>query len=210
MIESLEKKSPTQRMPRRKPPLPKQDNGAPSFGGRKKTGLLTIADVEKMSIARPFELVNGRIVEKMPNGIHGQLQAALILELGIYLKSKPVGSVFGEVNYRLDPKNEHESKAPDASFIRAEKIPTKLDKFLAVAPDLAIEIVSPTDAADDVFDKAGYYLAYGVKEVWLVFSRAKMVVVYDSAGIRKTDTTLATPLLPGFELNVKALFTAQA
>ncbi len=167
---------------------------------------LTVADVEKMNIDRPFELIDGRIVEKMPNGMHGKMQAEMIFRIRFYLESNPIGSVFGEVNYQLDPDNLRESKAPDLSFVRAEKVPAELDKFLRMAPDLAVEVVSPTDLADDLFDKAAYYLDHGVEEVWLVYARAKKVVIYRKDGIYGAAETLTSKLLPGFELNLKTLF----
>jgi Uma2 family endonuclease len=78
------------------------------------------------------------------------------------------------------------------------------------APDIAVEVISPSERSVDSQAKVQAYLRYGAQEVWQVFPRSRTVVVHRGA----TSTTLSesdaitSPLLPGFSLAVTGVFTA--
>jgi Uma2 family endonuclease len=71
-------------------------------------------------------------------------------------------------------------RAPDVAFVSADRLPPPAQRvfFLALAPDLVVEVLSPSDRARDVHDKMHEYLAAGVRLVWLVDPRAQRITVY--------------------------------
>ncbi len=167
---------------------------------------VTIDELEANPPDYSFELIDGKVVRKMPNFDHGVLIAKISRLLGNYLETNSLGLISVDANYRLSPANKRESRAPDISFIRKERIPSDTNTFLTVTPDLAVEIISPTDKMNDVFDKARLYITQGVQEVWLVLRQTKEILVYTPDGIRSARNVLTTPLLPGFEINLNEIF----
>lgn len=155
------------------------------------------------------ELIYGEVREMVPpGGQHGDIASQIIIDMGIYLRSRNIGRVYTETGYvlRHDPDV---VAAPDVSFIRAERAPSRKEKkWLEVAPDLAVEVISPSDNYSDVHQKTELYLENGVEEVWIVDPRRESIDVLraDSTKTYGGNDTLTTPLLPGFALVVKSLF----
>lgn len=85
------------------------------------------------------------------------------------------------------------------------------DKFIGGAPDLAIEIISPSERASAIKRKIGQYLEHGAAVVWVVYLDREEVHIYDSTGERvlRTGDVLEVPaLLPGFSLPLAEIFSA--
>lgn len=102
---------------------------------------------------------------------------------------------------------------PDVSFVAAAHIPPEGDPvgIWTIAPDLAVEIISPNDLIEEVEAKIREYFAAGVQQVWLVSPQFQMVTIYEAptkATILQVGDELTSPaLLPGFRCPV-ALFQA--
>lgn len=101
-------------------------------------------------------------------------------------------------------------RQPDLSVLSESRIlATSPDSYFEGAPELAIEVVSPSDSAEDLELKAEQYLRYGGKEVWIVFPKTKTVHVYraaNSAQILSEFDTLDSAALPGFSIKAANLF----
>ena len=103
-------------------------------------------------------------------------------------------------------------RGPDISFLAIAKIPnTGLPAgYIQGAPDLAVEIVSPGDAASEIQNKVQDYLAYGVQLVWIVYPQQHLVIVYYPDGtsrtLRDTDMLMGEPVIPGFACLVGDIF----
>jgi Uma2 family endonuclease len=159
------------------------------------------------------ELVHGEVVETMPPGvIHGAIAVALGMLLRLWCKAGAGGYVGAETGYILarDPDT---VRGPDISYVRAERYPaTGLleEGFWALAPDLAVEIVSPHETADEVREKVRDYLAAGTPLVWTIYPRTRDVIVHTPDGLARTygpDAILSFPdILPGFTCTVAELF----
>ena len=84
------------------------------------------------------------------------------------------------------------------------------DNAWEVAPDLAVEVVSPTDRAEDVMEKVTEYFQAGVELVWIIYPRLQLVYVYESLvkvrGLNAADTLDGGNVLPGFHIPVATLF----
>jgi Uma2 family endonuclease len=162
--------------------IKKQDQIAESFAADQEIPLeqrtdVTVDELEKLSLPFPAELYNGKVVYKMPNFTHAVIQNNIGTEIGIYLKSNPIGLAGGDANFRLWPERKRESRAPDVSFVLRERLPENLHRYLPIVPDLAVEILSPDDSFEDMMEKVDEYLSQGVKLVWVVITRTREVLV---------------------------------
>ena len=113
-----------------------------------------------------------------------------------------------ETGYQLSPET---VRIPDVSFVPADRMrEIDLDRRIQGAPALAIEVVSPTDLAEDLTQKVKQYLAAGAKAVWVFYPKTREVQVFRADGgnfFRREHETLEDPdLLPGFSLDLKAVF----
>ena len=158
-----------------------------------------------------YEIVNGQKEVKMAGARHGEVGVELITELNNYLRKNRVGKIYTpDTTFQIGGVE----RLPDIGFISAMRAPadgTPMSKW-EIAPDLAIEIISPTDIYSKVMNKLREYFAAGVKQVWLVTIEDEQVTIYDSpTQIRvvtaNQDLTSET-LLPGFKCRVSDLFTA--
>jgi Uma2 family endonuclease len=119
-----------------------------------------------------------------------------------------LGLVFTETGFRLSRDT---VRGPDVSFIRAERTSgLDLKKRFEFAPDLAVEIISPSQTATEIAHKVRQYLQAG-SVVWVVYPDDRTVHVFEtskSARILEADDLLEAPsLLPGFSFRVSELFT---
>jgi Uma2 family endonuclease len=158
-----------------------------------------------------YELIEGELTEMPgPSYSHGQTISNLVGEVKFYLRSSSIGRVFSGTAFALGPKN---APVPDVAFVVAARMNVE-DEFDAFPgpPDLAVEVLSRTDYVFDVDDKVERYLKAGVRLVWVINPRKRIVEVYHPATglvpqIVSSETELdGEDLLPGFKLAVKALF----
>jgi Uma2 family endonuclease len=175
--------------------------------------LMTVAEFEKLpETEMQRELVRGRVVETMPpGGEHGPLAGDIYMLIKLWLKQQGLkGYVTVESGYYL-ARNPDIVRGPDVSYVRAERIPeTGIPKgFWTLAPDLAVEVVSPGETADEVRDKVHDFLTFGTLLVWVVHPRTQEVIAHTPDGLARTfgkDDVLEFDLLPGFSCTVKDLF----
>jgi Uma2 family endonuclease len=165
-----------------------------------------------------YDLLAGDLIRVSPAGFrHGQLAAELARRLGNYLTDHPeLGVVVGaETGFRLG-RNPDTVLGPDAAVVRRDRLPTAQERvgFLELAPDLAVEIVSPTDRWVTIAAKVDAYLAAGVRVVWIVEPGANAVRVYTPEGPERRlqaatgDVLRVESILPGFEVPLSDLFNA--
>lgn len=157
---------------------------------------------------RSWELVAGEIVETMPSNPYcSYIAARILIRLGIYLLENDLGFVTGEGGGYAVGEDVY---APDVGFIRRTRVhELARSGFNPVPPDLAIEVVSPTDSERKLRLKIFNYLSHGV-HVWVVYPDDFTVEVYVPGGavqVLARDAVLTVPdLLPGFELPVADVF----
>jgi Uma2 family endonuclease len=164
---------------------------------------------------RRFELVQGDLFVMSPaSTTHGHYAALLTAALVIYIQEKKLGRVFtAEAGFKLQSTPTETVRAPDVAFVRAERIPPQAEQhgFWPLAPDLVVEIISPSETAAEVQAKVQDYLAAGTRLLWLVYPRTQTVLVYAAGGhIRQygIDESLdGGEVLPGFAYALRLLFT---
>ncbi len=174
--------------------------------------LLTAQEFWQLANSKYRELVRGEVIETMPpGGRHGEVAGALLTLLRIWIKQGPGGYVAVEAGYILgrDPDT---VRGPDVSYVRADRIPSTgvPEAFWPLAPDLAVEVVSPSETANEIQEKVRDFLGAGTPLVWVIYPRRGEVVVYTADGLARTysgDDVLEQPeILPGFSCRVSELF----
>jgi Uma2 family endonuclease len=173
--------------------------------------------VEAIAGFEHLEIVNGEWVgfekdEYMAGEEHGWIESIIIHALTDWVLKNKTGRVYsGDTDFVLDgkPNDIRKSRKPDVAFVRESRLKSSKG-YLYLAPDLAVEIISPTERPGAIRDKLSEYLEYGVKQVWQVFPDNHQVVVNLSDGSAKTynigDTIPGGDLLPGFALEVAKIF----
>ncbi len=168
---------------------------------------VTVDELEKTSLPYPAELYNGKVVFKMANFEHGRIQSKIAAKIDHYLEQNPIGDVVTETNFRLWPDRADQSRIPDIAFVKKERVPKDLRRFPAIAPDLAVEIISPEDNFLKVMNKVDAYIEQGAQIVWVVIADTREVLVCTAASKHSVRDVLTAPeLLPGFELPVSKIF----
>jgi Uma2 family endonuclease len=161
-----------------------------------------------------YEVVNGRRVEKPPLGFYECGIASLLhYYLQHFAKTTGVGRARMETMFRIDPTRGLERR-PDVAFVSYQRWPKnrKMGPGNAweVIPELATEVISPTNSAAEVAIKINEYFRAGVQLVWVVYPILGQVYVYTAATqvhiLERQDELDGGNALPGFRLPVAALF----
>jgi Uma2 family endonuclease len=168
---------------------------------------VTVEELEKTSLPYPAELYNGKVVFKMATYAHGKIQLRIGGKLDYYLEQNPVGEAMTETNFQLWPERRNQSRIPDIAFVKKERVPREQWRFADLAPDLAVEIISPEDNFLKIMNKVDAYLEQGTQIVWVVISDTREVLVCTATSKHSVKDVLTAPeLLPGFELPVSKIF----
>jgi len=155
------------------------------------------------------ELVDGEI-RLSPGGTrHSRTSLRIASRLDAFV-SAGIGHAFdSSMGFRLPSGN---VRSPDASVVLSGRLPAGLasDDFASVAPDLAVEVVSPGDRRRHVLDKVGEYLDSGVRLVWVIDPRSVRATAYRSLTevreIGRDDYLEGEDVLPGFRVRLGDLF----
>jgi Uma2 family endonuclease len=167
------------------------------------------------------EIIDGELVIMSPNEAqHGQYSGTIYSFVRAFVTSRKLGWTFNDgTAYILRENPDHslrDSKVPDVSYVSYERLPTdaSLKQVLRLAPNLAVEVISPSERARDVMAKTRFYLEHNVEQVWLVFPDNQEVHIYapdqplgTSYGI--DDTLTGGDVLPGFAVPICAIFDEQ-
>lgn len=174
--------------------------------------LITGEELFEMGDIGPCELIDGRIVPTSPtNARHGYLEARLLSRLNDFVESRKLGvALVGEVGIYIR-RNPDRIRAADGIFVSAKRLAGSIpEKYLEVAPELVVEIISPTDRWEDMRSKIADYFSIGVERVWIVEPKDATVLVYRSETemekLVSGDTLRGEGVLEGFALTVAELF----
>lgn len=176
-------------------------------------GALSLAEFERLQEREGrSELVEGRLVREPPAGMeHGRLTARIGSLLRAFVHERGLGEVFGAETGFVLSEDPPTVRAPDVAFVTADRLPPGdlPAGFGQGAPDLAVEVVSPSSTAADVRSKVVDYLDTGAREVWVVEPGTRTLEVYrwdgDLRMLRGSDEILGGDVLPGFALTVGEL-----
>lgn len=177
----------------------------------------TLEEYERLEEPDEFrsELSRGRLVrEPRPGALHSHI----VMELGVllreFVRALSLGTIVVEGGFRLseDPPI---VRGPDIGFIAQERLPTSVPaSWWPLAPDLAIEIVSPAGTLSKLQLKIFEYFDAGTRAVWVVDVRTRSVTVYNSltdiAIVRAPALLTGGALMPGLELSLDSFLPPEA
>jgi Uma2 family endonuclease len=159
-----------------------------------------------------YEIVNGQRVESPPMSADATVLASqLIIFAGPGARS--VGRFATETLFVLDDENDLQRR-PDIAFVSYQRWPkgrpVPSTSAWDVIPNLAVEVVSPTNLANEIVNKVHEYFRCGVEQVWVVYPVVEQVYVYTSPKavriLGRDDELDGGALLPGFRLPLAELF----
>ena len=156
---------------------------------------------------RVLEYIGGEIVEVVSNSLSSQIGMNIGAEIRFYLKANDLGYLTdAQGGYRVSG----EDYMPDVGYLSKARHPKRpRDTWVPIAPDLAVEVVSPTDRPSKIAAKVANYLAAGTL-LWYFYPDEQEVYVYESGKPVKTltinDTLDGGNVLPGFKVALKDIF----
>ena len=178
----------------------------------KTKSLMTGAELREMADSARYELVDGELIEMSPTKMeHGRLEFRLAMLLAQFVDEHDLGEVMtGEVGIYIR-RNPDTIRAADALFISHERLEQATpDDFLDVAPELIVEIMSPSDRWNAVQKKLRDYFEIGVTAVLLVQPSNETILLYSSPTqlqeFQREDTLTLEAILHGFTLPLAKLF----
>ncbi len=170
--------------------------------------LLTVEEFTPLLEARDvrYELVEGELITMSPTmARHNLVRDKLLLILKGFLENANLGTVISEQPFHLFGST---VRIPDVAFLRSGK-DLPLDKLPGGAPDIALEVVSPTNTPREIDQRISDYFAAGCKRVWVLYPEHREAYIHGLAGVtrRRGDEVLEdAELLPGFSVRVSTLF----
>ena len=160
-----------------------------------------------------YELDQGEVIDIPPAGArYGRIASRIDRRLGRYVEENAVGEVFTDDAGFVLSQDPDTVRAPDVAFVSADRLPEGElpSAFLELAPDLAVEVVSPSDTTDQLQAMVEQLIAYGVKLVWLFYPATRSVTVYraldDVRVVTGRDELSGAHVLPGFFCPVSDIF----
>ena len=163
---------------------------------------------------KDVELVNGQLVERHMGFESSHIALEVSVLLVLFNKARRTGWVQGtDCGYRLPlPGHNNTVRKPDVSFVSFQRLPNAGQfpaGYPAVAPDLAVEVVSPNDLAYELETKINEYLLAGVRLVWIINPAARSVQVHRQDGtstrLLDTDELDGEDVIPGFRCSIASL-----
>jgi len=170
----------------------------------------TVEDYMQLDDGNRYELIEGELVMvPRPRPKHQKVSGKIFYQVENFLKQNPIGEVIQEVDVQLGA----DVVSPDLVFIVKERLDIVGELNIKGAPDLVVEILSPSSAGIDRGKKRKLYFANGVKEYWMVDPYQQLAEVLIAgekewrwAGIFDREDVLTTALMPGLKIFLTEVF----
>lgn len=175
---------------------------------------MTADELLALPNAKDFELVDGHLVEQHigfeSSDIAGRLYGLLFL---FFSQTRPIGWIqVADCGYLLPLPGGPTVRKPDVSFVSFQKLPAAAGRpsgYPAIAPDLAVEVVSPNDLVYELETKIKEYLLAGVQLIWIINPATISVTVHRQDGtttrLLDTDELNGEDVIPGFRCSITSL-----
>ena len=173
--------------------------------------LLSIEDLEKMpDDCLHRELIEGELIELPPPEFgHALVTHRIFRTLNAFVSAHGLGIVLIELGH-LVRSNRRTWIQPDVSFVRAGRYDLKNPgKYATGAPDLAVEVISPSETARSIHLKTGILLSSGTQEVWNIYSETRTVEVHSADNVIRVlhaGDEITSTLFPGWSARVLEFF----
>ena len=159
-----------------------------------------------------YELFDGELVmTPSPSARHQDIVLTLAARLAAHIVKHSLGKVYvAPLDTIFD---QFTVVQPDILFVRRERVPEVVKERIEGAPDLVVEVLSPSTFHKDLRRKMHVYSQFGVQEYWIVDPEEQAMELYQRVGEKlelarrfASQETFQSPLLPGFELEVRSIF----
>jgi Uma2 family endonuclease len=174
--------------------------------------LITAEEFWLLPGSKHQELICGEVVEtQLPSVVHG----TTVVAVGTLLRQWAISSKAGHVGLKAGfilARDPDTVRGPDVWYVSGGRVPPNdvPEGFWTIPPNLAVEVVSPSETADEVREKVRDFLMAGTPMIWTVYPRSREVVVHTADGLARTyageDVIEYPDMLPGFSCNVAELF----
>ena len=162
---------------------------------------------------RRLELVKGKVYEMAPaGGPHGYIAMNIGALIHVHVRANGLGRVFAAETGFILHRDPDTVRAPDAAFISYDRLGEEAipDGYLAAAPDLVVEVVSPSDTRREVRDKVEEWLRAGVRLAWVIYPASRSADVYrsidDASHLSEDDVLDGEDVVPDFACRLGELF----
>lgn len=178
---------------------------------------LTVEDLKRFQQQHPdyrLELVDGTIIVMSPSGFESdEIAAAIIAQLWAWVRPRRLGRVTASsAGFKL-PNADGDVRAPDASFVKAERLRQTTEDFANLVPDLIFEVRSKTDDLDRLRAKIRQFLELGTTVGALVDYRSHTIEVHrlnaEPVTLQNGDRFTVPDLLPGWEMEVSSIWAPE-
>ena len=172
---------------------------------------MTNEEFEASPFAETHELIRGELYPIMPAGtLHGVVASGLSTYLSFFVLENDLGEITAaETGFKLINQS---TVGADIGFISKENL-SKFgvpDSFFPTAPDLAVEVVSPSNSSEEISTKVEDYLSSGSRLVWIVYPKRKVVFVYRQSNtvsiLHEADEIDGEDVIPNFRLPLEKIF----
>jgi Uma2 family endonuclease len=178
---------------------------------------LTVDDLKQFQHQHPdyrLELVDGAIIVMSPSGYESdEIAAEIIAQLRNWVRPRRLGRVAASSAGYILPNATSDTRAPDASFIKAERMRRTTEDFATIVPDLIFEVRSKTDDLDSLRAKIRQFLDLGTTVGALVDYRTQTIEVHRQQGepviLQNGDRFTVPDLLPGWEMEVSSIWSPE-
>ena len=165
---------------------------------------------------RIVELVEGVIVDmSRPGWEHGEILMTVATQVHSYVLDNDLGRVaVGDTGFVLERREDGKDtvRGLDLAFVSKERASEYLSSgWTTIAPDLALEIISPGNKAGDIAKKIQQLLSAGTSLIWIVYPELRSITIHTTDGattLMESDTLSGGDILPGFEIRVADIFPA--
>jgi Uma2 family endonuclease len=161
---------------------------------------------------RLYELVDGKLVEKRMSDLAQLVANNLNDELVVWAKQSAAGRSFVEATFQCFPDDPGRVRRPDVAFVSRDRLANYQwgHGHIMIAPDLAVEVVSPNDTVSELDRKVGEYFQAGVRHVWVINPEQQTVRIHrrpgDLSELVGGADLIDEPLLRGFRCPLTTLF----
>jgi Uma2 family endonuclease len=166
-----------------------------------------------MPDAKSYRLVDGHLLERNVSQLSSWVAGRVFRFIDVFVDDKGLGWAWpSDLGYECFPDSPRRVRRADVSFIRRERLPDgpTSEGYVTIAPDLAVEVLSPNDLAYEVDKKVVEYLDARVSLVWVVNPETRTILIRRRDGtvnwLREHDELSGEGVIPGFVCRVSSLF----
>jgi Uma2 family endonuclease len=177
----------------------------------------TPEDLLAMPDEKSYELVDGRLVERHMGAESSEVGGNLYVCLSLFCRDHDLGKVWPADNgFQCFPHDPGQDRRPDISFVKKGRLPGDVAPkgWVRIPPDLAVEVISLNDSAEELEEKLDDYRKAGVLLVWVIYPEARKARIFRLGGspadLGEDDELSGEDVIPGFRCPLREILPRRA